>query len=306
MVSGVRADIAVKVFGDDLEQLVHEGQRGGRVIRRACPGGADVAVEQVGGPADPEDRRQAGRDRPLRHLGPGRARHRRERRRQGRGADRGGAVAVSDRRAAARGRCGRARGDRRHRRSRPGRRERAARADRRRSRRSSGPKFVTREWSERRVVVQCNVRGRDVGGFVAEAQGRDRRPVDLPAGQFRLEWGGQFENMQRAQKRLAIVVPLALLLIIALLYLTYRNVADTAPALRERAVRLRGRHLGAGGFRGDAALDLGGGGLHHALGRVGAQRHGGGQRPPRAAGPRHGPRRGDRGDGRRPRSARSS
>jgi cobalt-zinc-cadmium resistance protein CzcA len=92
----------------------------------------------------------------------------------------------------------------------------------------SGPKFVTREWSERRVVVQCNVRGRDVGGFVADAQGAIARGVELPAGLFRLEWGGQFENMQRAQKRLAIVVPLALLLIVALLYLTYRNVADTA------------------------------------------------------------------------------
>ena len=91
----------------------------------------------------------------------------------------------------------------------------------------SGPKFITREWSERRVVVQCNVRGRDVGGFVAEAQREIAARVDLPPGQFRLEWGGQFENMQRAPKRLTIVVPLALLLIVALLYLTYRNVVDT-------------------------------------------------------------------------------
>ena len=51
--------------------------------------------------------------------------------------------------------------------------------------------------------------------------------VDLPAATYRVEWGGQFENMQRAQKRLTIVVPLALLLIVALLYVTYRNVADT-------------------------------------------------------------------------------
>jgi cobalt-zinc-cadmium resistance protein CzcA len=90
-----------------------------------------------------------------------------------------------------------------------------------------GPKFVTREWSERRVVVQCNVRGRDVGGFVADAQAQIDKQVELPQGKFRLEWGGQFENMQRAQKRLMIVVPLALLLIIALLYLTYRNITDT-------------------------------------------------------------------------------
>jgi cobalt-zinc-cadmium resistance protein CzcA len=91
-----------------------------------------------------------------------------------------------------------------------------------------GPKFVTREWSQRRVVVQCNVRGRDVGGFVADAQQRIAAEVELPPGTFRLEWGGQFENMQRAQRRLFLVVPLALLLIIALLHLTYRNVVDTA------------------------------------------------------------------------------
>jgi cobalt-zinc-cadmium resistance protein CzcA len=90
-----------------------------------------------------------------------------------------------------------------------------------------GPKFVTREWSQRRAVVQCNVRGRDVGGFVAEAQARIAERVDLPPGTFRLEWGGQFENMQRAQRRLTVVVPLALLLIVVLLHLTYRNLADT-------------------------------------------------------------------------------
>jgi cobalt-zinc-cadmium resistance protein CzcA len=66
-----------------------------------------------------------------------------------------------------------------------------------------------------------------VGGFVADAQSQIDKQVELPQGKFRLEWGGQFENMQRAQKRLMIVVPLALLLIIALLYLTYRNVTDT-------------------------------------------------------------------------------
>ncbi|SFI56500.1 efflux RND transporter permease subunit [Planctomicrobium piriforme] len=90
----------------------------------------------------------------------------------------------------------------------------------------SGPKMITREWGKRRVTVQCNVRGRDVGSFVAEAQRKIAETVALPPDQFRIEWGGQFENMQRAQKRLSIVVPLALCLILLLLYLTYRDVID--------------------------------------------------------------------------------
>lgn len=94
-------------------------------------------------------------------------------------------------------------------------------------RRISGPKMITREWGKRRITVQCNVRGRDVGSFVAEAQQELQSRVDLPKDQFRIEWGGQFENMQRAQQRLMIVVPLALSLIVGLLYLTYRSLPDT-------------------------------------------------------------------------------
>lgn len=94
-------------------------------------------------------------------------------------------------------------------------------------RRLSGPKMITREWGKRRLTVQCNVRGRDVGSFVTEAQQKIAGKVDLPKDQFRIEWGGQFENMRRAQQRLMIVVPLALSLIIGLLYLTYRSMGDT-------------------------------------------------------------------------------
>ncbi|SFJ35998.1 efflux RND transporter permease subunit [Planctomicrobium piriforme] len=89
-----------------------------------------------------------------------------------------------------------------------------------------GAKYITRESSKRRITIQCNVRGRDIGGFVADAQGAVGQQVKLPNG-YRLEWGGQFENMQRAQKRLMIVVPLALAMIIGLLWITFRNVADT-------------------------------------------------------------------------------
>jgi cobalt-zinc-cadmium resistance protein CzcA len=89
-----------------------------------------------------------------------------------------------------------------------------------------GAKYITRESSKRRITIQCNVRGRDIGGFVADAQAAVNSHVKLPEG-YRLEWGGQFENMQRAQGRLMLVVPLALSLIVVLLWLTFRTVADT-------------------------------------------------------------------------------
>lgn len=89
-----------------------------------------------------------------------------------------------------------------------------------------GPKLISREWGKRRISVQCNVRGRDVGSFVEEAQSRIDREVKLPTG-FRLDWGGQFENMHRARKRLMLVIPLALACIVGLLYFTYRNAIDT-------------------------------------------------------------------------------
>ena len=89
-----------------------------------------------------------------------------------------------------------------------------------------GPKLISSEWGKRRIAIQCNVRGRDIGSFVAEAQSRIDAKVQLPTG-FRIDWGGQFENMVRAQRRLMIVVPLAMLLIVGLLFLTYRTVIDT-------------------------------------------------------------------------------
>src|SRR5262249_8425658 len=84
-----------------------------------------------------------------------------------------------------------------------------------------GASTIAREWGQRRIVVQCNVRGRDVGSFVAEAQRKVRAQVALPKGRYRLEFGGQFEHLRHAQARLMVVVPVALLLIFGLLYLTY-------------------------------------------------------------------------------------
>jgi heavy metal efflux system protein len=90
-----------------------------------------------------------------------------------------------------------------------------------------GPSTITREWYQRRISISCNVRGRDMGSFVAEAQRHIDEQVKLPSGRYHIEWGGQFENLQRAKTRLMIVVPVALVLIFLLLYLTYRNIIDT-------------------------------------------------------------------------------
>ncbi|MBI5516213.1 MAG: efflux RND transporter permease subunit [Deltaproteobacteria bacterium] len=89
------------------------------------------------------------------------------------------------------------------------------------------PVLIQREGTERRSVVQVNVRGRDLGGFAAEAQARVDRELPLPPG-YRLAWGGQFENLQRATERLSVVVPLTLAAILGLLVLSFRR---WAPAL---------------------------------------------------------------------------
>ncbi|MEW6250988.1 MAG: CusA/CzcA family heavy metal efflux RND transporter [Planctomycetota bacterium] len=88
-----------------------------------------------------------------------------------------------------------------------------------------GPSTINREWSKRRIVVQCNARGRDVASLVADAQRRIANDVPLPPGYF-IRYGGQFEHLERASARLMIVVPIALALVFLLLYLTYSRIAD--------------------------------------------------------------------------------
>ena len=90
-----------------------------------------------------------------------------------------------------------------------------------------GPIQVIREQTQRYATVLANVRGRDLVGFVAEARAAVEQRVNLPPG-YRLEWGGQFENQQRASARLAIVVPIALGLIFLLLYFTFGSVRQAA------------------------------------------------------------------------------
>ena len=89
-----------------------------------------------------------------------------------------------------------------------------------------GPSTITREWGQRRITVTCNVRGRDLGSFVAEARRKVARQVQVPQGRYHVEWGGQFEQLERARTRLLIVVPFCFVLIFGLLYLTYGNVVD--------------------------------------------------------------------------------
>ncbi len=90
-----------------------------------------------------------------------------------------------------------------------------------------GPEAISHEQGSRRLVVQTNVRGRDIGSFVAEAQKAIRAKLSVPAG-YHLEWGGQFENQARATKRLMVVVPLSLAIIFALLWLTFRLTRQAA------------------------------------------------------------------------------
>jgi cobalt-zinc-cadmium resistance protein CzcA len=88
-----------------------------------------------------------------------------------------------------------------------------------------GPNQISRENSKRRVVATFNIRGRDLGSVVAEAQTKIQEQVKIPSGYW-LDWGGQFELMIEAAERLTIVVPLALLLIFLFLYSTFGNLKD--------------------------------------------------------------------------------
>lgn len=85
-----------------------------------------------------------------------------------------------------------------------------------------GYTFVRREALQRHAVIQMDVRGRDVDGFVREAEAKVRKEVELPEG-YTIEWGGAFENQQRALARLAIIVPVTIALIFLLLYLAFNS-----------------------------------------------------------------------------------
>jgi cobalt-zinc-cadmium resistance protein CzcA len=225
MVAGVRSDVAVKVFGEDFATL-RSGAREIEAVMRAIPGAADVVTEQLTGQPmlqvevdrgaiarhgisvrDALDAVEAlgGRDVGVLQEG-----------------DRRFPIAVrlddryrTDPEAVGRILVTSSSGDR------------VPLASLARIRTVEGPSTINREWGRRRMVVQGNVRGRDVGSFVEELRRTIDRQVTLPPGYY-VRYGGQFEHLERARRRLLLVVPLALALIAGLLYLTFRRWLDAA------------------------------------------------------------------------------
>jgi cobalt-zinc-cadmium resistance protein CzcA len=86
-----------------------------------------------------------------------------------------------------------------------------------------GPVQISRQDGNRRIGIEMNISGRDIGGFVAEAKQKIKEKVTLPTGYY-LNWGGQFENQQRAMNKLMIIGPVAIGLILLLLYVTFRSI----------------------------------------------------------------------------------
>jgi heavy metal efflux system protein len=90
----------------------------------------------------------------------------------------------------------------------------------------TGASYIYHERNQRYIPIKFSVRGRDLGGTVADAQERIARNVKLPNG-YRIEWAGEFEELQQAKRRLAIVVPISLVLIMALLYALFNSLRDS-------------------------------------------------------------------------------
>jgi cobalt-zinc-cadmium resistance protein CzcA len=230
LLSGVRSDVAVKVFGDDMETMNETAERISQVLE-AIPGAADVKVEQTTGLTMQTvriDREKIARyglnvadvqDALSTAIG----------------GQEAGAVFEGDRRfdivvrlpEQVRGNLDTmlqlpirlAKGDG----SSPAgfiRLGDVASIDS-----TPGPNQISRENGKRRVVITANVRGRDIGSFVAEAEEKIAASVKVPTGYW-TKWGGTFEQLQSATKRLQIVVPVALLLVFVLLFAMFGNVKD--------------------------------------------------------------------------------
>ena len=224
LLSGVRAQLAIKLFGPDLDVLAEKGQQIEAAVR-TVQGTRDVAMEQIAGEAQlvVQPDRQA-----LSRYG----------------------LAVSDVMSVVRDGLGGAaagqiiNGNERYdiyvRLAKRFREDRDAIADLRLQAPSgawvrlgdvadvsieSGPPQVRRDDVQRRVVIQSNVQGRDMGSVVADIQDIIASDVNLPPG-YSVDIGGQFENQQRAQKRLTIVVPVSLGLIALLLYFAFSSVGQ--------------------------------------------------------------------------------
>jgi len=234
LIAGVRSDVAVKVFGDDLARLLATGEEIAEVLER-IPGAADVKVEQVTGLPTLEigiDRKALAR--------------------YGLSQDEVQEVARTAIGGSVAGQM--FEGDRRF--DVVVRLPEALRVDFEALERlpillpthaaeaspgrefvplgavaklevGTGPNQISRENGKRRIVVTANVRGRDIGSFVAEASQRIEAEVALPEGYWST-WGGQFEQLESASRRLQIVVPLALLLIFGILTGVFGSARDAA------------------------------------------------------------------------------
>jgi len=235
LIAGVRSDLAIKVFGDDLDTMLATATRIARVVR-SVPGATDVKVEQVSGLptlAIDIDRGAAARyGLDLADV--------QDVVRTALGGTQAGELFEGDRRfpivvrlpedarrdvaalevlpipIVTSGTTAAGGGDRT---------EFVPLSAVAKIRLEEGPNQVSRENGKRRVVVQANVRGRDLASFVAETRGRIEATVRLPAGYW-LGWGGQFENLVTARNRLLVVVPIALALILTLLVVAFGSLRD--------------------------------------------------------------------------------
>ena len=230
LISGVRSDVAIKVFGDDMDVLADTGQRIAEVLGRV-PGATEVKVEQTGGL--PMLTVQIDREKTARYgLNINDVQETLAIATGGREA---GTVFEGDRRFDITVRL-----------------PETLRADLDALKRlpisrppsspdgtasfiplgevatlsfAPGPNQISRENGKRRVVVSANVQGRDIGSFVPEAEAAIQKNVKIPSGYW-TTWGGTFEQLQSATRRLQVVVPLALFLVFTLLFVMFNNVKD--------------------------------------------------------------------------------
>ena len=223
MVAGIRTDVGVKVFGDDLAVLQEKAAEV-RAILEEIPGAADLYTEQVTG--QPIVRIVVDREAIARH---GIAASEVLAFVEALGGIEVGELQEGERRFPIAVRL-----DERYRMN-----DRtledilvvAANGDRvplgvlAKIEREEGAATVNREWGKRRIVVQANVRDRDIGSFVADAMREIDRKLVLEPGYY-IRFGGQFEHYERARNRLLFVVPVALCLIFVLLYFTYGRIPD--------------------------------------------------------------------------------
>ncbi len=228
LIAGVRSDVAVKVYGDDFAAMSRTADQVAATLRKV-PGAADVKVEQISG----QPTITASVDRTAAAALGVHASDAADALEIGLGGREAGHILEGDRRFDVVVRL-----------------DDAKRADPAamgqlpvvseseggtaiplssiaRFDTAEGPNQVSRENGKRRIVVQANVRGRDLGGFVADAQAAVARDVKPTPGSW-LDWGGQFENLERASARLGVIVPVVFLVIAVLLFMALGSATEAA------------------------------------------------------------------------------